>query len=161
MGLLDDPAVWTWSKAPNLLHGRQIPRRLVCSDGDYVAKNDGFQTVDCLLKISRQENYLRPFSLVAIAQEVPWKAIESRSCMRDFTRATVSMATGGEMFEKEEFIHLILIRPILWDISSEEYSNKTKKHRMLGRMCAKRCTKCSMLLKWQKKMSFSIVTNQC
>lgn len=38
------------------------------------------------------------------------------------------MATQSEIFDTEQFIHLIRIRPVLWDIFREEYSNKTKEH---------------------------------
>jgi hypothetical protein len=37
------------------------------------------------------------------------------------------MATPSEVFETEEFIPLFHLRPVLWNLSSEEYSRKTKK----------------------------------
>jgi chloramphenicol O-acetyltransferase len=94
---------------------------------EYMASNGGFHTVDCRREVSRRQKCCRLSSLVAQTQGDWRETAEPRSYMWAFTRATVSMANRSDVFDTEQFIHLIRVRPVLWDISCEEYSNNTKK----------------------------------
>ena len=45
------------------------------------------------------------------------------------------MATRSEIFVTEQFSHLIRTRPVLWDVSYEEYCDKTKIQDALLEVC--------------------------
>jgi len=63
------------------------------------------------------------------------------------------MATRSEIFDTENVLHLIRILPVLWDISCEEYSRKTKKQDVWLEVCREMYEGFD-ILKWAKETRF-------
>ena len=130
-------------------------------DREYMASIEGFPTVDCLRSLPSTELLSRFLSCRWRQEDLPQTA-EPRWSMWASRRATVSMLTRSEIPDTKQMTRLIHIRPVLWAISCEEHSSKTRKQNAWLVVCTEMHEGFDTFAveKYNKNLS-SIYTNRC